>query len=204
MNKKSRFIAALGALAFGAYAAQAVPATITGGISFFFGGGTASSAAGTTTISFDNNQTVVGGTGDYLGVPFGTPATFTSVSYTGTGAGAKLTGPILPEWTLTLADGTTYSFDLLSLDNGDTGIGQFSASTVISGTGVAHITGKTPTTANWNLIGFGGGDGALFFFLNATSASGTASGIAAPDGGLTAILLGLGFLGVAGLRRKLS
>src|SRR5205807_10636599 len=63
------------------------------------------------TINFNNPLHVNFGTDDYSGVPVGTDATFTSITFD---SGGNLTSTNVPEWTFAVG-GTTFSFDLLSL-----------------------------------------------------------------------------------------
>lgn len=173
--------------------AQAVP--ITGTISFT-GDATATVASGTTTITPASPWTIIGGTIDYSGVS-GSVSVF-PIAYTGTGLGATLTSTVTPQWSFTIL-GTTYSFDLLNLISGSTTIGATTA-VALSGTGVAHITGKDATFATWSLSGGGVGPGTLTFAFETTSAIGRA----VPDGGTTVALLGAALSGLAwfNARRK--
>jgi VPDSG-CTERM motif len=86
----------------------------TGSVSFF-GSAHASgnSGVGTTTISFTNPWSVIAADGAYTG-SVGSLATMTDFSFTGTGNGAVLTGPVTPEWSFSFG-GNTYTFDLLAL-----------------------------------------------------------------------------------------
>ena len=162
----------------------------------FVGSASASTVAGTTTISFVNPWHVFVGDGDYSSVPSiissgppGQAATFNSVKYTGTGAGATLTASVIPQWTFTIS-GITYDFDLTDLSDGTAAAGSMS----LSGTGTAHITGFDPTSASWSLQG--SGSSFTFRFSSSTTA-------AIPDGGTCVAMLGFALVGVEGLRRKL-
>jgi hypothetical protein len=172
--------------------AHAIP--ISGSISFT-GNGSASVSGGTTTITPTSPWTIVGGTGDYLGVS-GTAA-FNPISYTGTDGSATLTAPVVPLWIFTIG-AVTYSFDLTSLLNANTVVFP-TTTTGMTGTGVAHITGRDNTVATWSLSGGGAFPDTLTFAFSTTSSTG--AGV--PDGGLTVAFLGFALVGVEGLRRKL-
>jgi hypothetical protein len=134
----------------------------------------------------------VSGLGDYS--TFGTSATFTAFSFTGTGTGATLSGPGIPQGTFTFGTpALTYSFDLLALVNGTTAGGTIA----ISGTGIAHITGFDDMPASWALEGSGHD---LTFDLLGPSAP---LGRTAPDGGSAASLLVIALVGLETLRRRL-
>lgn len=157
----------------------------------FFGGATASGASGGSpvTIHFVNPWDTLAGTVDYAGIPFGTDATFSDFTFTGDGAAATLSGPVVPLWIFT-DGGLTYSFDLLALTNGHSESGSMS----FSGVGVAHITGFDDTIASFGLQGSGNG------FNFQLSSSTTA---AVPEAGTTAMLaLGLLLVAVETRRRK--
>jgi hypothetical protein len=167
--------------------AQALP-QITGDIGFF--GAAAASGASPgfpVTITFTNPWSVLSGTGDYAGVPFGTPATFTNFSFTGDGAGATLGAANTPEWSFSFG-GVNYSFDLLSLTNGHTGASAGGTSMAFSGIGTVHATGFEDTPATWALQGSGQG-------FNFTLSSSTTAAV--PEGGVMS-LLGLGLALLAG------
>lgn len=84
---------------------------------------------------------------------------------------------------------TTYSFDLASLSIASQGDGFLN----LKGTGTLFLTGETPTTASWKLTATQAG--AAFEFGDVQTAQ-------VPDGGATAMLLGVGLLGLGALRRK--
>jgi hypothetical protein len=172
--------------------------TITGDIGFLGFSG-ASTSGGVTTFSPDNPWIVLGGTDSYSQTA-GSLATFSAISYTGTGTAAKLTSPVDPLWSFSLL-GLTYSFDLSSLLSADV-----TANSVdLSGTGTALITGYTPTAATWSLEGSGANEEfEIDFSATGTgSGSGTGSGQNVPDGGTTAAMLGLA-LGACGLFARKS
>ena len=196
MSKTILTVLAIGLLSCGLFCQQAGANQINGSVSFS-GAATASgdSGPGTTTISFTNpSWTVVSGLGDYS--TFGTPATFTAFSFTGTGTGATLSGPGIPQGTFTFGTpALTYSFDLLALVNGTTASGTIA----ISGTGIAHITGFDDMPASWALEG----SGHDFTFDLLAFTTRPAPGPGTPDGGSAASLLGIALVGLEALRRRL-
>jgi hypothetical protein len=191
MSKTVLAVLATGFLSCGLFCQQAGAVQISGSVIF---GGTAMasgpSGTGTTTISFTNpGWTVLTGIGDYSSVTFGTPTTLNAFSFTGTGTGASLSGPVIPEWTFTFGT-RTYSFDLLALVSGTT----TSSTMAISGSGIAHITGFDDTPASWALEGSGEN-----FTFNLSASTTTA----VPDGGSAVSLLGIALVGLEALRRRL-
>jgi hypothetical protein len=170
---------------------QAVP--ITGDIGFVGFSG-ASVSGGVTTFSPDNPWVDVGGTGDYS-LTGGALVTFSSISYTGTGASATLTSPVDPLWTFEVS-GVTYSFDLTSLSDADVTANSVS----LSGTGTAFIAGDTATSATWSLEGAGVNEQFQIDFSTTSSTGGGGGGTpgSVPDSGTTVIMLGLA-LGACGL-----
>jgi hypothetical protein len=190
MKTLKTIIVALAAAAALPFSANAT--TINGSV-LLHGTGSVSVSAGFTTFTPNNDWKVLAGDDDYSTVLSGTAVSKLPVKYTGTGTGATLVAPVVPEWKFTFA-GKIYSFDLTSLDNG-----LFVAGSPnnfgMSGSGVAHITGFDDTVASWSLEGTGSG-----FNFKFASESTTALGV--PDGGATAMLLGVGLLGLGALRRK--
>lgn len=136
------------------------------------------------------------------GIPTGsfTGTAGDAVTWNGFGWNPSTT-PVTPLWTFTDAGtGSTYSFTLnsVSVDSQDNKFLN------LLGSGTLSITGGTAaaddTTGSWSftISNPTGGAHANFAFTFANSQT------AVPDGGATAMLLGAGFLGLAGLRRKLS
>jgi VPDSG-CTERM motif len=194
MSKTVLAVLATGLLSCELFCHQAGANQINGSV-LFSGTAAASgdSGSGTTTISFTNpSWTVVSGLGNYS--TFGTPAIFTAFSFTGTGTGATLSGPGVPQGTFTFGTPTlTFSFDLLALVSGTTTSGMMA----ISGTGIAHITGFDDMPASWALEGSG------HDFTFDLSASTTPPAPGTPDGGSAASLLGIALVGLEALRRRL-
>ena len=132
------------------------------------------------------------GIGNYSPVTFGTTAAFTDFSFTGSGTGVILSGPVTPEWTFTFGTPAhTYSFDLLALINETTINGMMA----LSGTGIAHLTGFDDSAALWTLEG----SGHNFTFNLSTSTTATTT----PDGGSAVNLLGIALAGLEASRRRL-
>jgi hypothetical protein len=95
---------------------------------------------------------------------------------------------ITPLWTFTMG-GTTYSFNLNSL----TIDYRAANSIVLSGLGEANITGFDTTPGDWTFTANSGGGTFSFSSTNTV-----------PDGGATAMLMGVGLLGLGAIRRKIS
>jgi hypothetical protein len=143
----------------------------------------------TTTLTFANPWHVIADDGDYSSVPVGTSATFKTVKYTGSGTGATLTAPVIPQWTFTF-NGGTYSFDLMTLTDAVV----TSTAMNLSGTGTVQI-GSDSAPASWALQG----TGSKFTFKFSSSTT-----TAVPDGGSAAALLGIALIAVAALRKNLK
>jgi hypothetical protein len=193
MSKTVLAVLATGLLSCGLFCKQAGANQINGSVLF---NGTATVSGdrgpGTTTISFANpSWTVVSGLGNYS--TFGTPATFTSFSFAGTGTGAALSGPGIPQGTFTFGT-LTYSFDLLALVNEIT----TNDTMAISGTGIAHITGLDDTPISWTLVGYA--NNFTFDLSGSTTPPGPAT---VPEGGSAVSLLGIALVGLEALRRRL-
>ena len=101
-------------------------------------------------------------------------------------------GPIIPLWTFT-SGGLTYSFDLVSM-----GIDfRNKKSIVMSGSGLAHITGFDDTVGNWLLSANTAGTTFSFSSTNASEE-------AVPEAGATLPLLGLAVMGLGLFRKKFA
>jgi hypothetical protein len=127
-------------------------------------------------------------TGDYTFIPNGLAAQFSSFVF------SPPTTPMVPLWSLTY-NGITCSFDATSI------VAHYNAALQIwnlGGSGVAHMTGEQDTPGQWNLTA---GEQGISFFLGSASA---AQQVQAPDGGTTALLLGLALSSLALLRIKVA
>lgn len=175
---------------------QAVPTTISGGISF---SGTSSidSTSFVTATRFTLFQDVTVGapsaqSGDYLGT---SGATVTLVPFIWDGPTAST--PINPLWTF-VSGGNTYSFDLSVLHK------DFASPTglLLSGLGTARISGpgleKLDTPGLWN---FSAQTQGLSTFTFSSTTTVPPPGV--PDGGTSVVLLGGSLLGLGLIRRKL-
>ncbi len=121
-------------------------------------------------------------TGDYAGLAA------SSVTMTPFSFDPFPVGGVVPLWTIPSVPGT--SFDLLAIS-----VTRLNASTlVLSGSGIAHKAGKDNTPGTWVMTANTFGQ---TFSFSSTNAS-------VPDGGTTVALLGIGLVGVEGLRRKLG
>lgn len=174
----------LSAVAIAAGLTATVNATpINGSIGF---GGTFSTdndadfTSATTFASFTATVTAGSQAGDYAGVPGGTSASFTAFSF---GAAS-----IIPLWTFTDAGaGITYDFSATSVVK----VTHTKTLLAFEGSGIALITGLDPTPGVWNITANSAGSALTF-----------SSSAAVPDGGATALLLGLGLLGVGLAARR--
>jgi hypothetical protein len=159
-------------------------------------------------ISFSNNSGLTTDSGNLLtatkitgitGVTVSTGSTAPTGTYAGTdGDAVTFITPIdfsgsaitpFSLWTFT-AGGTTYSFTATSVGV----VTQLATFLNIGGSGIAYVTGYTPTAGVWSLTSTSTNSVALTFSASTT----------VPDGGTTALLVGLSLLGlsVAARRRK--
>lgn len=194
MNKTLLTVLTGAALSFAVQQAEA--ATITGSIDM---SGTAildNTSLGSATKVNSITGATVGGipTGSFTGTGGD------SVNWNGFGWNPSTT-PVTPLWSFTDAGtGSTYSFTLNSISVES----QSNTFLNLLGNGKLSITGGTAaaddTYGKWSftISNPTGGKHSNFAFTFANSQT------AVPDGGATAMLLGAGFLGLAGLRRKLS
>ena len=160
---------------------RAVATPISGEISFS-GSYTVNNPNLVTASEFDSFSGVTvsaNPTGDYSGTG-GTDVTFTPFSW-------DAFVPVTPAWTFIVGP-NTYSFDYSSLTI------DYNSSTVLvlSGTGLASITGFDDTPGIWSITAntFG-----TTFSFSSTSAT-------VPDGGVTLAMLGAGIVGLAYLSRR--
>ena len=185
ITKKLATLLAAGALVAGAFQAQA--AQITGTIDIVASGSHVVLDKTANTVDFvdDNalpgNALVSNGTGDFAAF-IGSAATYADFTYSPLAV-------VNPIWTL-VAGGL--SFDLASI----TFISEAGTGLVLNGTGTIHSALHDDTPGTWSFSA-DTANGGLFTFSSQTAAQ-------VPDGGATAMLLGLGVLGMATLRRKLS
>lgn len=162
--------------------ATAINGTVSFSDEFTINTGSLATATAITGIS---SVAVSNSTGDYSGLAHGDTIDFSAI----TGATPFTFSPSTPFigfWTVTKS-GVTYSFDIST-----TAIDlQSSSALVLSGSGLAHITGYDDTVGNWTLtLNSGGG---LLNFSGVTSV---------PDGGATLLLLGSALAGLGLIRRR--
>jgi hypothetical protein len=176
VHTKFRFVYAIAFALCGA-AANATP--ISGFINFdgiaTTNTGNLSTATAFTSISDTSVYPVE--TGNYAVVPLFYPDTFKPFSFSAAG--------VTPLWTFTVG-AVTYSFDATSIEV----VYQSGNFLDLSGTGVAYITGFTPTVGAWSITDTSTNSGARVFTFGADSAP-------LPDAGGTALLIGLGLAGAA-------
>jgi hypothetical protein len=170
-------------------APQAHANDITGSIGFGslgvnITGGTDLQTANSFTLS---DPFITTETGVYTAAPIETSITFN---------GFKFNPPVAsvdPLWTFTVG-ALTYSFDATSVTSSfNSTLDEWD----IGGKGIAEITGFTATAGTWNVNL--AQSGASIVFDSSEAASPTV-----PDGSSTLILLGGGFVGLAGFGRKLN
>ena len=143
-----------------------------------------------TSVAFFTGVTVGGSpTGTFAGT-FGSSVTWKGFSWP-----SSVLVPTL--WTFTFGT-TTYSFDLANVSVSS----QSNSFLNLMGSGTLHATGFDDTPGSWSftISNPGGGPHANFDFTFANSQ--TATGV--PDGGTTVALMGIAFVGLELLRRKLK
>jgi hypothetical protein len=161
---------------------------ITGSIGFGSLGVTINGSSLATASSFTvTSPFITTETGVYSGVP-----TLTSVTFNGFQFNPPVAS-VTPLWTFTVG-GVTYTFDATSVsDSYNATLNEWD----IGGSGMVMATGYDTTPGTWNVNLSQSGASIVFD----SSAASTAS-IAVPDGGSTLLLLGGGFICVAGLARR--
>ena len=126
------------------------------------------------------------GTGSFSGIPVGTNATMT-------GPWTFNSGPHLSLWSV-----GGFTFDLIY----SAIVYQISTFLNVSGPGIVSGNGFTPSTADWafTIVTDGTPHGDMRFAFTAQIFAEHPPGV--PDSGATVTLLGMAFVGLAGLRRK--
>ena len=147
----------------------------------------------TAITAFNNVETIGVSSGAYAPIPANTPGTINPFTFVGVGTVTE-PAPPLTLWTLT-SGGVLYSFQLNSVGYDAV---PTATSLALHGSGIARIQDATtladlfdPTAGVWDLQA---GTVGNFHF---------SAGTTVPDGGATAMLIGVGVLGLGALRRKL-
>jgi VPDSG-CTERM motif len=126
-------------------------------------------------------------TGVYSGAPILTPITFNGFQFN------PPVASVTPLWIFNVG-AITYSFDATSVTSYfDSTLDQWD----IGGSGIAMVTGYDATPGTWNVNLSQSGASVVF---DSSAAGNPRAGV--PDGGSTLLLLGGGFVGMAGLARK--
>lgn len=164
---------------------HALPINTIDGTITFAGGVTLDSPSSPPTVGDSTgvtswvNPKVQSTSGDFSSVANGTSVTISAPwSFT--------SGPISGFWTV---GGFTFDLSSSSVDS------QSAHFVSVTGTGTISGNGFTTTPGDWLFTTQDKAANSVFSFSASSSA---------PDGGATAMLLGIGFLGLAGLRRKLA
>lgn len=150
---------------------KAIPINGSIGFSGIFSTDNNSNFTAATQFTSFTSTSVLGTSGDYAIVTDGTAVTFTPFSFSASG--------VTPLWSFGYGP-LTYSFDATTVSVTTT-----TNSIIAEGAGYAYITGFDATPGTWIITS--NGAGASFTF----SASSTV-----PDGGTTALLVGLGLVGM--------
>jgi hypothetical protein len=116
---------------------------------------------------------------------------FTGFTFTGPGAAAT----VIPLWTFDVGQ-TVFGFDATSVTAQWVNTVGSSGEWIISGTGMASISGYTDTPGTWTVNLSDSGNLAVAFDATADASP------TVPDGGTTVTLLGGAFLGLGLFRRK--
>ena len=196
LSKTILTVLAMGLFSCGLFCqqAQAMPispmpplgAPVTGDITF---GGVvtldSTSLAAATQVSTWNTSFVTSSSGSFSGIAFGTAVTMTAPWTFNSGSHPAL-------WSV-----GGFTFDLTS----SAIVSQSSTFLNVLGTGTVSGNGFTPTSATWSFsISNPLGQPQMTFGFTSDT---TSTAAATPDGGMTVALLGIAFVGLEGLRRKL-
>lgn len=192
-NKWLKVAAVAAAFCVGGMAAQALP--ITGNITFAGGvqlnsasSGTATGVTGWTGAGGSGMPIVISADGSFSGIAPGTPVTFTSPWFFNSGAVSSL-------WSV---DGFTFNLTASSI----VFQGGHPAGVLVDGSGTVTAAGFDPTTISWSFSVSDPSASGLYGSVFSFQAANGGSGGSVPDGGTTAMLLGMGLLGL-GLAKKL-
>ena len=167
-------------------AAQALPITGTINISSFADNAfNVNYVTNTVTFGAGTNAIVTNPTGSYLGL-LGAGVHYNSFVY------SPFVGPISPLW-MTTTGAPASSFNLTSITFIDENVGN---SLTLTGLGIAFVDGFDPTVGSWSFTATQNGTTFGWDSINSPAPR-------VPDGGATLALLGLGVLGLGGMRRFL-
>ncbi len=166
----------------------------------FTGSGSVMTSAGSTTVTFNNPLLVDIRVGAWNAIPFGTPANFAPIAWTGSGFNAVLTSSNAPEWSI-YSGGTGYLFSVLTVSNAIVTPAAF----LVTGVGLAVISGaitRDPTYFFYSVEGhldLQGNSSDLTFTIGPNS--GGAPSV--PESGSSAFaLLGVGLIALDLFRRR--
>lgn len=183
---KTSFLKLAGALALALSVGAVANATpIHGQIQIDAFAATANVNFTTHTISFNGtipgqNALVTQTTGDYVGL-LGAGANYNTFQY------APFTGPTTI-WTITLTPTTYFVLKGISLVQETDTVG-----VSLWGYGTAFMAGKDATDGNWTFSSSRNPQDTVFNFSSSTTV---------PDGGMTAMLVGLGLVGMSVVARR--
>jgi len=201
MNNKLKMALTAGALAFGVASSEATQITGTVGFTGGFSGAPLN-LANSTSISFVNPKVQTVEVGSILDtfINIGDSASLASPLNVAGIAGSSLPLPssILGAGVIYKVDGFTLTLTSLTLTS------ESAKNLILDGEGFLSGHGYQKTPGDINIAFSRSGNrlpGASFTFAATSSANPVPT---VPDGGTTAMLLGVGLLGVAGLRRKLA
>jgi VPDSG-CTERM motif len=199
-------VAAAAAVCGVASVAQAVPTSISGNITFVGGvelntssAATASEVLAWTGFGGSGSPFVESADGSFSGIAPGTSATFSSPWFFNSGAVSGL-------WSV-----GGFTFDLTSSHvvyqattvEGGVAIG----AATVEGIGAIMGNGESPEAMTWSFSindpGAAGGNGLIFSFQVADGTIGSTPPPEVPDGGTTAMMLGLGVLGLGLIKKQM-
>jgi hypothetical protein len=165
---------------------------ITGSIGFGSLGVSITGSSLATASSFTlSSPFITTETGVYSGAPILTPITFNGFQFN------PPVASVTPLWTFAVG-AITYSFDATSvMSSFNSTLDEWD----IGGNGIAMVTGFSATAGTWNVNLSQSGATVVF---DSSSAGAPVAGGGAPDGGMTLMMLGGTFVGMAGVSRKLK
>lgn len=192
-TRTSRAVKGIGVMAailsLSGMAVQAIPIEGSIGFAGSYIPNTTPLGESTMSVAFPvGGQQVFTGSGDYSGLN-GTLVAFTGFTFN------PPTASVTPLWSFTVLDKTA-SFDVTSMVSAYDAVNN---NWNISGAGTAYMTSKDATAGRWNLTLSQTGDSFTFASTAATTPNNTV-----PDGGTTAMLMGLTLSGLGFAKRYLT